>query len=877
MIQMNNIPGHCKTASWKTVIFSLLVGFSASIYSQDLTNITPEQIAQFSALPLATQQQLADQYGVDLATIQGLSGQSAPTSVGAANLGLPAGRLEPLEVAAIASLPPQEMADAVSAALEKAEAGAEDPDSLKRYGMQLFDRDASTYSPVDNAQIPSNYVVGTGDSFVVLLFGAENQNLELIVDRDGSITFPRLGPISVAGLTFTEAKELIEIRVDEQLIGVDVVVSAGRLRAINVFITGEIDIAGSYSVSALTTVTQALFIAGGISEIGSLRDIRVLRENEVIAVFDAYDLLMRGDASTDVLLQSGDVLFVPPVYATVAIDGAVRRPAIYEIVTGEQVGDLVEMAGRYNNNAFIKMATLERYNRDNDLPEILNLDLTSTDDLAAGLLDGDYLRVPITGNTFSNSIEVKGAAVRTGKFAYVEGARVSDLLPSIASHLRFNADLNYALIVSIKNERLDIEVNSFDLGIAISNPGSEFDPQLSPRDEILIFELPEVDSGETDFESSLADISNDDTSMQANLSADRQELLAPVIAKLRLQARENEPVQIIFIRGAVKVEGEYPLRSGDTVSELIRAAGGLTENAYLNEAELQRVAVDSAGYADIQITNIDLSKRFEDTRHNPELQSRDQVYVRAIPEWSPSNSVEVSGEVRFPGTYQIGPRETIKDVIGRAGGLTTIGFAEGAVFTRESARQQQRAQMLDYASEIRENVAVRALTQEAQIQNYAGVEAIVDILANGDVLGRLIVDMPAILGGNEADDLVLQDGDAIFFPPKSTTVSVVGEVRRAGSFRFQEQLNLEDYLDLGAGATVRADEKAIYVVKADGSVDTLKTDFFRFGGSENRLDLGDTIVVPVDAQYRDTVTYWSTITTILYQTGIAVAAFVAVL
>lgn len=851
----------------------LIIGlfFGLGLVLPALAQITAEQIAQFSALPIEAQEQLASQYGVDLESLSG--GQLPVTEIGATNVGLPVDPMEPLEIAAIAALPPKDLADAIAAALEEK---TDADEGLQRYGMQLFDRSVSTFAPVDNAQVPANYIIGPGDSFVVLLFGGENQNFELIVDREGSMNFPRLGPISVAGLQFSEAKELIETRVAEQLIGTTAVVSAGRLRAINIFMTGEVAVAGTYSVSALTTVTQALFVAGGISEIGSLRDIRILRENELIGIFDAYDLLMRGDISGDLRLQSGDVIFVPPVYATATVEGSVRRPAIYELTPGDTVASLVQMAGRYTNRAYIKSVALERFDRNDELPQIINLDLTNPSDNSLELFDGDHLRIPIVGDTFVNGVEVKGAVFRSGRFSYIEGMRVSDLLPSIESHLKFDADLNYALIVSIKNERLDIEVTSFDLGLAIANPDSEDDPLLKPRDEILVFDLPEVDSDEIDVEMATAGSSTAQAAEEVLESANRQDLLAPVIAKLRLQARENEPPQIVSLTGAVKVPGEYPLKEGDRLSQLLSAAGGLAEDAYLNEAELQRVKVDGNGFADIEISNINLTRRFDNEIHNPELQSRDQIFVRAVPDWNPSDTVEISGEVRFPGTYHIGPRETIASVISRAGGLTDLGFPSGIIFTREAAREQQRAQLFDYANEIRENVAVKSLTQEAQSLNYLGISEVIEILTSQDPLGRLTIDAPAILAGEANEDLILQNGDAIHVPPMTTSVSVIGEVRRAGPYRYQEQFRLEDYLDLGAGTTVRADEDAIYVIKADGSVAPVESGLFRFE-QNSQISPGDTIVVPVNAEYRDTITYWSTITSIVYQTGIAVAAFVAIL
>ena len=187
----------------------------------------------------------------------------------------------------------------------------EDEDERVRFGMSLFDSEVSTFAPTDNAPVPDSYRLGVGDELVIQLYGKENDQLLLEVGRTGEVSFPKLGAITLSGLSFEDARDLIKTRVAQQLIGVDVIVTMGRLRAISIFMAGEVSVPGAYSVSAMTTVTQALFQAGGINDIGSLRKIEVRRAGAVAAVFDAYDLLMMGDASSDIRLLSGDVVYVP--------------------------------------------------------------------------------------------------------------------------------------------------------------------------------------------------------------------------------------------------------------------------------------------------------------------------------------------------------------------------------------------------------------------------------------------------------------------------------------------------------------------------------------------------------------------------------------
>ena len=831
----------------------------------DMGNITPQQIEQFRSLPRAQQQMLADQMGVNLDSIlAAANGQaSSNLNVGQAGAALTQrGAMDTTEMEAQAAQTERER-EAGQQETEVEELQREELE-LPRFGISLFDAEVSTFAPVDNAPVPPNYVLGPGDSLSILYLGAESADFTVTVDREGAINFPRLGPIQVAGLSFDDARAQIEQRVSEQLIGVRVVVSAGRLRAINLFMAGEVNTPGAYSVSALTTVTQALFVAGGVSEIGSLRNIQVRRNGETAATFDLYNLLLQGDSSNDIRLQSGDVLFVPPLSAEVAISGAVRRPARYEAIPGETVADLVNMAGRFESNAYIRQVTFERRHPGAALPELVNLDLTNSEALALALQNGDQLRVPVTSDIYSNGLEVKGAVVRPGAFAWQQGLRVSDLLPSVESHLAPDVDLSYALIVSIKNERLDIRVTNFNLGEAIRNPGSEADPLLQSRDELLVFNLPEAEEAQ-------AQVADDELAEEEILIG-RQQLLQPVLAKLRRQAREQEPVQVVSVSGAVKVPGEYPLSPGDQLNDLLFAAGGLRENAFLTEAELRRVNVSTEGLAGISLMAVNLGLLGSDTVSNPEIQSRDHLLVRSIPDWTPQRSVQITGEVRFPGSYLIGLNETLSDLIQRAGGIKPEGFAMGAFFTRESARESQREQIGEYIDRLRRSFAARSLTRESQNTDFATLAPVIEAMDNFEPVGRFVVDIPSVMLGDESADITLQDGDALHIPLNPGAVSVVGEVRRTGVFRHQADLRVEDYLELGAGITDRGDEEAIYVVRANGAITTLDRSWIRFDAANTNLLPGDTIVVPVNAEYRDTMTFWQQATAIAYQTGITIAA-----
>ena len=869
------------------------------VFAQD---ISPEAISRFQNLPRAQQEALARQYGIDIDSFSAGQSQNPDFST----VGQPGERLQP-----VVNLRSGEQSVLDQSSFGSSERSLEDERSIEqeetaRFGMDLFDAEISTFSPVDDALVPDEYKLGPGDALIIQFFGKENEQYSLNVSRQGDISLPRLGPISLAGLSFKDAEALIQRRIQEQLIGVQAVVSMGRLRAISVFMAGEVANPGSYAVSALTTVTQALFVAGGISDIGSLRSIQLKRSGQTVGSFDVYDLLVRGDISGDLRLQSGDVIFVPPYSNLVEVEGAVRRPLRYELKNSESIRDLIKIAGGFSSNAHRQFAILERGASVSGLPELVNIDLTSRRDLSLGMRDGDLLRIAESTEHFGNQISLEGAVVRPGDYAWQAGIRISDIVRSIEGDLLPNVDLNYALIVRVKNERRDIEVQQFDLGAAVLNRNSSSDPILNQKDRILVFGLADdeilnkqqaleeerlileeqmrlVELGflsQADARARLeVDALDGLEESEEDISYQRQELLKPILAKLRAQAREGRPVQIASISGAVKVPGEYPLKQGDKLFDLIRAAGGLTDAAFLDGAEFRRVVGDSgkvrSDFSEVSISDFGAPKN---TSQNFRLQSRDHLTIREIPDWTPNQTITLNGEVRFPGTYLFGKGDRLGDVLNRAGGLTEDGFAAGALFTREVIREREAEQADRYAEQIVNSYAAATLTREDLQSNYEEILQISQRLENYEGIGRMVIDLESILAGDSAADIALLDGDELVIPQRSNSIAVIGEVQRATTHSYQSNFDLDDYLELSAGLTKRANKKAIYVVRANGSIfySKSRSGWFDFSSRDSRLQPGDAIIVPIDNEYRDRFSFWADVTQILSQGSLAVAAILAI-
>jgi protein involved in polysaccharide export with SLBB domain len=835
---------------------------------------------------------------------------------------------------------------------------------LERFGMNLFKHEVSTFAPIDNAPVPATYRLGGGDTIVIQLFGKVNARYALEIDREGQISFPELGVLNLAGLTFDTATQLISKNVKERLIGVDVAVSMGRLRVISIFLSGEVAVPGSYNVSALTTVTQALFQAGGVSEIGSLREILVKRDGQTYATFDTYDLLMRGDASGDVRLQAGDVIFVPPYKAVVDIDGEVKRPRVYELKGDETLGDVLDMAGGLTRDAFARSATIRRLAADGGLPKVLNVALNNNAHLISPIMDGDVIEVRARGEALQNSVKLSGAVYRPGVYGWDTDLRITDLVNDIERDLLKNVDMRIAIIVRIANDLQDIKVIQFSLAEALAAPKSESDPLLQPRDEVLVFNLPGVlldENGEMlmamedgaqeesaqqmldgllsaeganrflldnpnfglntplgavggsrtqlptqtqldprnsttlmsqpNQQGSLMPNMNFDTlaylrwqqdqsalakEQEASLndSGDRAKLLTPVISKLRLQARQNEPEQVVSISGAVRAPGDYPLVQGATLADLIEIAGGLKDNAFLEAAELRRLRQDADGKISVSYAAVDLAAVLDESG-NRSLMSRDHLTVRAIPDWSPTDSIKISGEVRFPGTYRLQKGETLADVIKRAGGLTEEAFPEGAMLTRESVAERETERAKELADSIRQSIATSLLTEETQKVALSEIDVITRQLASFKGKGRLLIDLPSALAGDRLANIQVLDGDAIDIPQNLSNITVVGEVKRQGTHSFQKSLSVEDYIGLSAGYTPRADSEGIYIVRANGSVQTIEQSWWFFSKGSMDLRPGDTVVVPVNQRYKESLSNWRDITQIIYQGAVSIAAVMA--
>lgn len=871
-------------------------------YSAQAFNPTPAQIQQFQALPKSQQESLAKQYGVDISVLTGMPSEPKTKKK--------------------AATPPKRVNSAQEGGTDTEKAG--DPKELQSFGYDVFAGEPLNFTQIDDLPVPNDYVMAPGDEIKVQVYGKESAQHSLVINREGILNYPQLGPIHVVGQTFAQLRDSLTQTIKQKIIGVDVAVSMGSMRTMQIYIVGEMAQPGAYNVNGLTTVTQALIAAGGIQESGSLRKVQLKRNGQLIQEIDMYQLLLKGNTQNDIRLLAGDTLFVPTKGEEVVIDGAVKRSAIYELKGSSTLGQLVANAGGTDADAYLQQVTVRRLTDKGVV--IKSVDLSTQSGRGFIIKDGDEVRVNQRSNLISNAVAVRGSVVRQGAYQFASGMRVSDVITSVNTDLMPNADLNYALVVRETGVNREIKVLQFNLGQAIAQKGSKDNLTLEKGDQLFVFnngfdqeywlgdkansakELKkEQETQQAQMEKlrlehgnsvvdererydnatgALVEETNEVSKLKLGQLEDvattelvrknsREKLLAPLIERLKAQASLGKAVQIVEVTGAVKYPGIYPLVDNGDIKELIVAAGGLVESAHIAVAELTRAGFDD-GKLRLNHQNISLDNILNDKDGaNLSLASKDRLHVFTKPQWRDEQKIELQGEVVFPGTYTFQRGETIDDVIQRAGGLTEFAYPKGAVFSRVKLRLQEEQRLKMLNMQLKQEIASLALRRQTSSASYASSPAeamdVADELASAQALGRMVLDLPEILTGNNKADLMLENGDKLYIPALNKVISIMGEVQFASSHIFSDNMTVEDYINSAGGTKKQADTDRVYVIRADGSV-MLPNNSFWFSRSSRPLEPGDTIIVPIDTDYLDGLSALTSATTILYQIGIAWSA-----
>ncbi|MAD91483.1 MAG: ATPase [Gammaproteobacteria bacterium] len=724
--------------------------------------------------------------------------------------------------------------------------GVQQKEAIRPFGYDIFANMPGSFSAPTNIAVPPNYLLGPGDELAVIFYGKLNQSSVVKINRDGLVDFPELGPMVVAGLTFSEAENMLQKQIESQVIGTKASISMGTLRSMQVFVLGEAFKPGAYLVSSLSTVTHALISAGGVSDIASLRNIQLKRAGKIVATLDLYDLLLSGEVKDDLRLQAADVIFIPTIGKTVSVGGEVIRPAIYELNTEKTVQEVLSLAGGLSPKAFAKSAKIERVGFDGFMT-VVNIDASSKQGKRTNIKSGDVLIVDSVVKDKIDTVIVDGFIHYTIEQKWTDGLTLSDLVYS-KDQFPSQLDLNYGLIVREAKQLDELEVLSFkpkDL-LSQSTQSTQSEPiELFPRDQVFFFS-------------------------KANDS--RKAIIEPLTSRLSSQALLDQPAQLIEINGAVKFPGTYPLTAEMSVKDLINAAGGLNESAYLGKIEINRQDHSNPEQSVSETINTVIAGHIL-------LQRQDSVLVRATPNYFTKNSISLMGEIMFPGEYYFSKGESLLSVIERAGGFTDEADVKAAVFSREKLKLREQKELdrlkdkLDKES-TNQNLIDANSGDVIDDQQQQLLDNLIADLNAVQATGRLVIPLQKIISG-DAIDIILETGDVLAVPPLRQEVSVIGEVQRPISYFFDKDLDYNDYIEKSGGLLPTADAKGVYIVKSSGEVSVIKR-YLLIGKRRAgmMIEPGDTIVVPLDKDDKrfEGIKLFSQVTQIIYQLSLGIVA-----
>ncbi|MBI5643981.1 MAG: SLBB domain-containing protein [Deltaproteobacteria bacterium] len=711
---------------------------------------------------------------------------------------------------------------------------------IRQFGYDLFEREPGTFAPIDGMPVGPEYLLGPGDELMVSIWGKISGEHMLRIDREGKVNFPVLGLVQVAGLTFSEAKDYMEKEFGKyyKTPEVKMNVSMGRLRTIRIFVVGNVKKPGSYTVSSLSTLINALFAAGGPSKAGSMRNMQVKRGNKTVVNFDMYDFLLKGDKSKDIRLMPEDVIFIPHVGPLAGVAGNVKTPAIYELKGEASLKELIDMAGGINARGYLQRIQVERI-FDHQAKTIFDLNLRETRELdGIAMQDGDIVKIFSIINVVTNPVELKGNVLRPGTYEWKQGLKIKDVIRDLDALLP-DTYFDVCAIERLVAPDYHKEYLSVNLQKLMIGGDAKENIELHPYDKITVFNKWEIQD--------------------------------------RFKVR---------VAGAVNRQGDYEFRPSMKLSDLVNLAGGLKYFAS-REAELTRVTLGKDGPETERI-----SINFEEIMANPgldiPLKEDDFLFVRSIPEWELYRIVNIGGQVKNPGKYTIKKGERLSSLIERAGGFTDRAYLKGLVFTRESVKQLQQKQLDESIDRLEQELMLStstsmetALSSEEALQQKAVLsqkQALLSKMRGAKAKGRIALDFETMSKFKDSpNDVTLDEGDSIFIPEKPDQVQVIGAVYNQTAFLYERDKDVDDYLRSAGGFTKNADKKEIYVLKLNGTAVSKRDAGILERFKSIQLDPGDTIVVPEDLEKAALMKDVKDLTQILYQiavtAGVLIVAF----
>ena len=809
--------------------------------------------------------------------------------------------------------------------------------TVRRFGIDVFQHRSqnSQNIPMD-LPVGPDYVVGPGDSLAIDLWGGVSQRLYRAVDREGRLSLPEVGPVLVSGKSLGEVQQTVQQALRTQFREVSADVSLARLRTVRVYVVGDVEHPGAYDVSSLSTPLNALFLAGGPTERGSLRIVKHYRGQELVEDVDLYALLLHGMKSDLARLENGDTVLVPPIGAGVTVEGMVRRPAIYELRAEKNLADVLQLAGGILPSAALDHIEIERL-VDHAKRTMVSVSLAAAEGASDAqtqlesfaVQDKDIIRLFPIASYNQEAVYLEGHVLRPGRYAYRDGMKFSDVVTAYSDLMPEPAE-NYAEIIHLKPPDYRPSVESFSLSDILANRAPA--PVLKPMDTIRIFgkydfeSVPTVSvwgevrrpgsyrtSGEIHLSDALhvAGGTTPDALMSTAqifrtlpdstlkvFSADLQQVLSgDSAANIVLQPRDRIVVHrnpakvdppVVYVKGEISSPGRYPLTTGMRVSDLIRVGGGLRRSADPEIASLTEVRVAGAAEVVGDERSVNIAAALAgDFDRDLALRDGDTLTIRKISGWDDRGaSISVRGEVRHPGTFGIEPGERLSSVIERAGGFSSSAYPYGAVFERFEVRDQEERSQRSLIQRVQEEQqSLNQLPDSDTNQKTAKLAAIaqwqhvLDNLESNPPIGRLVIHINSNIGAwrNTNEDIAVRAGDVLIVPKPPNFVLVSGQVYNPTAIAYRPGRSARWYLNQGGGPTHIADKKAIFVIRADGAVlgSQGSDSLWKGDALQTSLQPGDTVVVPEKAVGRS-IAWQSVFLAGQVASSVVTAAFIAV-
>jgi polysaccharide export outer membrane protein len=774
-------------------------------------------------------------------------------------------------------------------------------EKLKRFGDSFFANQNS--ANLNSMSIPDFYRINHGDVFSIWVYGSKSRSEQIKVDRNGNLNLEGIGQEYVYNERFNKVKSRLENRLERTYKNSKASVNLVQTTPIQITVAGEVENGGIYNIPAFSSVKDALIVVGGISKNGSFRDVELKRNDKTRKTFDFYELMLKGDSSyLEYPLQNGDTILVKKAKKSVSIVGETEKVGVFQLKENENLQTLLSFCGGISPLGNKRNAKLSRL-QNNSKRIVKNINLSEK----VKLQNGDRITVfPINLNK-SETIYIYGNVLRNGERGFYNGLSLSQIIISEKNNFLKNTETNFAILKRHNRSSFSDEMIPFSINEVLEK---NFDLEMEYGDEIYIFNKAELKespyiyvSGKVVYETGrfqffqnmkLRDLKNF-VKFKSETFEDGKRKAFSISNEVQITRSIRENVQILFldmekdldlelkpfdeviffdklerekpktarIYGQVLEGGEFIIDDETDINKFIKMAKGLKQEAYLEKFEVVRYWVEN-GERKYKIIEKSLTEAMEE---NFKILEHDEVSIFRIPNWLDKETVKISGEVRFPGEYVINKGDTLQTLIDRAGGFLPTAFFRGAIFTRDSIKDLQKRQLESSVRKLK-NDSLYLLSQPKSVGESEGeklgilkvIDSLVDEMRDFEPNGRVSIDIENERG------FLLENGDSLHIPTKIETVSVIGEVLNPNTFFFENQKEIEYYLDKSGGLNHKADIDNIYIVHPNGEAEKYETGFlFGFGAG---VETGDIIVVPLKIETSSYTNIAKDVTQILYQLAI---------